>query len=66
MFFMELPYVNWIMLVLAAPVVGWFGRNFFVNAYNQAKHGAANMDTLVALSTGISFLFSASCTILMI
>ena len=59
MFFMELPYVNWIMLVLAAPVVGWFGRNFFVNAYNQAKHGAANMDTLVALSTGISFLFSA-------
>jgi Cu2+-exporting ATPase len=59
MFFMELPYVNWIMLALAAPVVGWFGRNFFVNAYNQAKHGAANMDTLVALSTGISFLFSA-------
>ena len=59
MFFMELPYVNWIMLVLAAPVVGWFGRNFFVNAYNQAKHGAANMDTLVALSTGISFIFSA-------
>jgi Cu2+-exporting ATPase len=59
MFFMELPYGNWIMMVLAAPVVGWFGRNFFINAFNQAKHGKANMDTLVALSTGIAFIFSA-------
>ena len=59
MFFMELPYGNWIMMALAAPVIGWFGRSFFINAFNQAKHGKANMDTLVALSTGIAFLFSA-------
>jgi P-type Cu2+ transporter len=59
MFMMDLPYANWIMLMLATPVVGWFGRSFFVNAFNQAKHGSANMDTLVALSTGISYLFSA-------
>ncbi len=59
MFMMDLPYANWIMLTLATPVVGWFGRSFFVNAFNQAKHGSANMDTLVALSTGISYLFSA-------
>ena len=58
MFLMDIPYANWIMLVLATPVVGWFGRSFFVNAFNQAKHGSANMDTLVALSTGISYLFS--------
>lgn len=58
MFMMDLPYANWIMLTLATPVVGWFGRSFFVNAFNQAKHGSANMDTLVALSTGISYLFS--------
>ncbi len=63
MFFMELPYGNWIMMALAAPVVGWFGRSFFINAFNQAKHGKANMDTLVALSTGIAFLFSAFNTI---
>jgi len=63
MFLMDLPYANWIMLVLATPVVGWFGRNFFINAIKQARHGTANMDTLVALSTGISYLFSTFNTI---
>lgn len=59
MFFMSMPYANWIMMALAAPVVFYFGRSFFINAYKQAKHRKANMDTLVALSTGIAFLFSA-------
>lgn len=59
MFFMDVPYGNYISMVLSAPVVFYFGRNFFVNAWKQAKHGKANMDTLVALSTGIAFLFSA-------
>jgi len=59
MFFMDMPYGNWIMMVLASPVVFYIGRNFFTNAYKQAKHGSSNMDTLVALSTGIAFLFSA-------
>lgn len=63
MFFMELPYGNWIMMLLAAPVVFFFGGNFFRNAFKQAKHGKANMDTLVALSTGVAFLFSAFNTI---
>ena len=63
MLMMDLPYGNWIMMALAAPVVGWFGRSFFINAANQAKHGKANMDTLVALSTGIAFVFSAFNTI---
>ena len=63
MFFMEMPYANWIMLVLATPVIAWFGRAFFVNAFNQAKHGTANMDTLVALSTGIAYLFSLFSTL---
>ena len=58
MFFMDLPYVNYIMLVLATPVLFIFGRHFFVNAWKQAQHGSANMDTLVALSTGIAYLFS--------
>lgn len=63
MFLMNLPYSNYISMVLAAPVVFFFGRNFFVNAWKQAKHGKANMDTLVALSTGIAFLFSTFNTL---
>lgn len=63
MFFMNMPYAAWTSMVLTAPVVFWFGRNFFFNAWKQATHGKANMDTLVALSTGIAFLFSAFNTI---
>ncbi|HEY8935471.1 MAG TPA: heavy metal translocating P-type ATPase [Cyclobacteriaceae bacterium] len=58
MFFMDMPYGNYISLILSAPVVFYWGRNFFINAWKQARHGMANMDTLVALSTGIAFLFS--------
>lgn len=63
MFFMDMPYGTWISMVLSAPVVFWYGRNFFINGWKQAKHGMANMDTLVALSTGIAFIFSAFNTI---
>jgi P-type Cu2+ transporter len=59
MFFMHLPYATYISMILAAPVVFYFGRNYFITAWKQARHGKANMDTLVALSTGIAFLFSA-------
>lgn len=58
MFFMNMPYANLIMWLLSTPVVFWLGRDFFVNAWKQAQHGSANMDTLVALSTGIAYLFS--------
>lgn len=68
MFFMEgsaraLPYGNWIMMALAAPVVFILGQSFFINAFKQASHGSANMDTLVALSTGIAFIFSTFNTV---
>lgn len=59
MFFMNFPYGNYIAMILTAPVVFYFGRDFFIHAWKQARHGKANMDTLVALSTGIAFLFSA-------
>lgn len=58
MFFMDMPYANLIMLSLSAPVLFWFGRMSFINAYKKARHFKANMDSLVALSTGIAFLFS--------
>ncbi|MEI7523667.1 MAG: heavy metal translocating P-type ATPase [Mariniphaga sp.] len=63
MFLMDFPYANWIMLIMATPVVFWFGRNFFVNAFKQLKHGSTNMDTLVALSTGIAYFFSLINTV---
>ena len=58
MFLMNMPYANLIMWALSTPVVFWLGRGFFVSAWKQLKHGSANMDTLVANSTGIAYLFS--------
>ena len=58
MFFMDAPYMKIIMWLLATPVVFWLGRGFFASAWKQLRHGTANMDTLVASSTGIAYLFS--------
>ena len=58
MFLMNMPYANLIMWILSTPVVLWLGRDFFINAWKQAKHKTANMDTLVALSTGTAYVFS--------
>ncbi|MFL1894756.1 heavy metal translocating P-type ATPase [Aquimarina sp. 2-A2] len=63
MFFMQWEPGKWISLLLAFPILFWFGRSFFINAFKQAKRGKANMDTLVALSTGIAFLFSVFNTL---
>ena len=58
MFFMDMPYAGWTMWILSTPVVFWLGRGFYINAWKQLKHRSANMDTLVANSTGIAYLFS--------
>ncbi|MDZ4667328.1 MAG: heavy metal translocating P-type ATPase [bacterium] len=63
MFFMNMPYANEIMWLLSTPVVLWLGRDFFINAWKQAKHRTANMDTLVALSTGVAYSFSVFNTL---
>ena len=60
MFFMNMPYANIIMFLLSTPVVFWLGRQFFIGAWRQLRHRTANMDTLVALSTGIAWLFSVA------
>ncbi|WP_314807884.1 heavy metal translocating P-type ATPase [Segatella oris] len=49
---------NQVSLLLALFNLIYCGRSFYLTAFKQLRHGAANMDTLVALSTGISFLFS--------
>lgn len=58
MFVMNMPYANLIMFLFATPVVFVFGARFYAGAWKQLRHRTANMDTLVALSTGIAWLFS--------
>jgi len=58
MLFMNIPYANTIMWLLSTPVVFLLGRNFFTDAWKQLKRGSANMNTLIALSTGIAYFFS--------
>jgi len=63
MFFMDMAYANWIMWFLSTPMVFYFGKQFFVGAWKQLKHKSANMDTLVALSTGTAYLYSVFVTL---
>lgn len=59
----KIPYENWIMLALSIPVIFWSGAEFYSIAWKKLKHFTTNMDTLVALSTGIAFSFSVFNTI---
>lgn len=58
MVFMHLDWVNYVVWLLSTPVVFVLGRGFFIGAWKQLRHGTSNMDTLVALSTGIAYMFS--------
>jgi len=59
----HLEYKNWILLILSLPVILFSGSEFYSNAWKQARHRMVNMDTLVALSTGIAFIFSVVNTV---
>ena len=63
MFFMHSPEADWVMMILSAPVIGYFGREFFINAWKKAINLQANMDTLVAVGTGTAFVFSVFNTL---
>ncbi len=63
MVFMNMPYANYIMWALSTPIVFVFGKQFFMGAWKQLKHKSANMDTLVAMSTGIAYFFSVFNTL---
>jgi P-type Cu2+ transporter len=58
MFFMHFPYANLIMWGLTTPILAVFGRDFFISAWVQAKIRKANMNTLVAISTGVAYIYS--------
>ncbi|WP_341221278.1 heavy metal translocating P-type ATPase [Polaribacter atrinae] len=59
----KIPYENWIMMALALPVLFYSGAEFYTIAWKRLKSFSTNMDTLVALSTGIAFLFSVFNTV---
>ena len=58
MFFMDLRWGQWVAFVLSATVVFVFGSRFHINAWRQLGNRAVNMDTLVACSTGVAWMFS--------
>lgn len=60
---MHLSWAPYAMWLLATPVVTYYGQQFFKGTYKQAKNRMANMDTLVALSTGVSYMFSVFNTL---
>lgn len=60
---MHMPYANYLMWILATPVVLYFGKDFFIRAFKQAKHMTFNMDTLVSLSAGTAYLYSIFNTV---
>jgi Cu+-exporting ATPase len=58
--------MDWLMpaiLVVATAVQFWAGRPFYSAAWAAARHGATNMNTLVALGTGIAYAYSAFVTL---
>ncbi len=55
---------RWLQLLLATPVQFWIGRRFYVGAWNSLRAGAGNMDLLVALGTGMAWLYSAVVSVM--
>lgn len=53
-----MPYMGIASLVLATPVVFWFGRGFFRGCWASAKMGTSSMDTLIALGSSAAYLLS--------
>lgn len=54
---------DWLMMLLSLLIMVFFGYSFFVRAWKLARKFSADMDTLVALSVSVSFLFSLFNTV---
>jgi Cu+-exporting ATPase len=59
----HVPYLNWIQLALAIPVIFYAGAPFYRGAWTALRHTSANMNTLVSLGTGAAFLYSLASTV---
>ena len=56
------PGIAWLLLLITLAVMAWAGRHFYVRAWAALRHGAADMNTLIAVGTGAAFLYSAIAT----
>ena len=56
--------LRWLLLAITLPTVTWAGRHFYTRAWSAARHGGADMNTLIAIGTGAAFLFSLATTLL--
>lgn len=57
------PYANWVLLALATPVVAWAGAPFFVRGFRSLVTRNLNMFTLIAMGTGVAWLYSLVATL---
>jgi P-type Cu+ transporter len=56
-------FSNWVQLILATPVILWAGWPFFKRGYYSVKRMSLNMFTLIALGTGVAWLYSVVATV---
>ncbi|HZO57324.1 MAG TPA: heavy metal translocating P-type ATPase [Bryobacteraceae bacterium] len=54
---------GYLLLSLTLFIMSWAGRRFYVKAWSALRHGASDMNTLIALGTGSAFLYSAASTL---
>lgn len=59
MFFMDFTAVKWVLFGLTTVFIFYLGAQFFKNSYKQLRHGQTTMDTLVAMSTGVAYIYSS-------
>ncbi len=53
----------WVMFIATTTVMLWAGRHFYARAWTAARHGAADMNTLITLGTGAAYLYSLCATV---
>ena len=69
LFGLDLPLISvglgnfWVQLILTTPVMFWCGRSFFIGGSQALKNHTATMDTLIALGTGVAYLYSLFVTL---
>ena len=60
MIFMDFPYREWVLFVLATPVQFYVGRHFYLGAWTALLNKTASMDTLIALGTSAAYFYSVA------
>ena len=62
-YYLDPRVISYGSLVLTAAVMAWAGRHFYTRAWAAAKHRAADMNTLIAVGTGVAFIYSVVATV---